>query len=1024
MWYLGTGPQTGALTNGLIASPTTYTVTFTYALSAATSYYAWVAPYSISGAGTIVLSAAVVSPNPTLSASVANQNTFIASYSTSGNPQWVTRITGNGFVKATSMTTDTSGNVIVTGNFGANPTTIYSVGDVAFGTTLVPTAYDTFVVKYNSAGTVQWVAKIGGNANDFPFSITTDSAGNITVVGTYTSTTLTAYSSSGTAFGTTLPTPNIVGIFIVQYNSAGTVQWVGRLMGTGTDTVNAVATDTSGNIVLSGFYASSPLTAYSASTTAFATTLPNSGTQDAFLAQYNSAGAVQWVARIAGTASDNGYGVATDSSNNIIVSGYFTSTTLTAYNANATAFATTLTVKGTVDTFLVKYNSAGTVQWIAQVGGLAYGLVTTTDSSGNIFVAGYRGSSVLTAYSVGNIAFSPTLSAATGAFIVKYNSAGTVQWLATVPTSSSDTFYRICTDAGGSAYLTGDYVSTASVTLSNAAGTASSYILPISCTYGTSNSQYIVSYTSAGAVSGAITIRPDNPTGISYGYGVAVSGSNLYATGYYSSRGPTTIQSNNYVYPSLTAGGTLSLSPTTAGAFVTKYGPYGNTSWVANITTAGSVVTNAISTDSSGNVFVVGQYNNSSITVYDSSGSSRFTLAWSAANDVFAAKYSSTGSVLWAINLTGTSIDIGRGTATDSSGNVFFTGYSASAPLTLYNADGGTAGTLTTVGGNDAFIVKYSPLGFLIWATHISGTGDDRGYAAATDISGNLFITGAYSSVTVTLYNVGGGTGATLTNSGGFDTYIAKYTSAGSVSWAAQIGGANNDFGYGITTDPTGNVFITGTYLAAITFNNAGGGAGATLTFTGGIDSFVAKYTSAGAVSWAAQIAGTNNYSVAGASADSGGSVFVCGYYTAAVTFYNTGGGVGKTLSFSSGSSDAFIVKYSSAGTALWAAQIAGTGLESGYSVSTDSSGNVFITGDITSNTTFYNSSGVSNASLTNLGGDDTFIAKYSSTGSVLWVASIAGTGQDIGYGVASDIYGNVFATGSCGANMSIYNAV
>ena len=101
--------------------------------------------------------------------------------------------------------------------------------------------------------------------------------------------------------------------FVAKYNAAGVVQWAARLGGSADDYANSVTVDLTGNVIVAGSYASSPLTIYNSDGSAFATTLSNSGSYDSFIAKYNSAGIVQWVARQAGTADDAGYSVAVDS---------------------------------------------------------------------------------------------------------------------------------------------------------------------------------------------------------------------------------------------------------------------------------------------------------------------------------------------------------------------------------------------------------------------------------------------------------------------------------------------------------------------------------------------------------------------------------------------------------------------------------------------------------------------------------------------------------------------------------------
>jgi hypothetical protein len=487
----------------------------------------------------------------------------------------------------------------------------------------------------------------------------------------------------------------------------------------------------------------------------------------------------------------------------------------------------------------------------------------------------------------------------------------------------------------------------------------------------------------------------------------------MYATGGYPMIG--TYDVNKYVSARGVVGNT--------GALTAPVG------WATRIagTTSSYDIGNAVATDSSGNVFVTGQYG-AALTLYNTGGGTGATLANAGPNDCFVAKYSSAGTVLWAAQIAGTGDDIGYGIATDSSGNVFVTGYYGAA-VTLYNTGGTIGATLPFTGGFDCFVAKYSSAGAVVWAAQITGTttSQDIGYGIATDTSGNVFVTGQYQAA-LTLYNTGGTTGATLPFTGGADCFIAKYSSAGAVVWATRIAGTttSTDIGYGIATDSSGNVFVTGQCVAALTLYNTGGGTGATLAYTGGFDCFVAKYSSAGAVVWATRIAGTTTSTDIGygIATDSSGNVFATGQYTAALTLYNTGGGTGATLPFT-GAQDVFVAKYTSAGAVVWAAQIAGTGADVGQGIATDSSGNVFVTGYYnTAALTLYNTGGGTGATLALTGGNDCFVAKYSSAGAVVWATRIAGTttSQDIGYGIATDSSGNVFATGQYTAALTLYN--
>ncbi len=95
-----------------------------------------------------------------------------------------------------------------------------------------------------------------------------------------------------------------------------------------------------------------------------------------------------------------------------------------------------------------------------------------------------------------------------------------------------------------------------------------------------------------------------------------------------------------------------------------------------------------------------------------------------------------------------------------------------------------------------------------------------------------------------------------------------------------------------------------------------------------------------------------------------------------------------------------------------WAKQIGGTSFDNGYSIKTDNSGNVYITGSFWNTVDFDpDSSGVYN--LTSAGNSDIFIQKLDSAGNFIWAKRMGGPSYDVGLSIAIDNYGNVYVTGS-----------
>ena len=166
-------------------------------------------------------------------------------------------------------------------------------------------------------------------------------------------------------------------MFLAKYDAAGTHVWSQRFGGTSRDKGVGVATDAGGNVVVTGLFngtvdfGGGPLT--------------SAGGVDVFLAKYNAAGTHVWSQRFGGTSQDEGVGVATDASRNV-VTGLFRGTV----DFGGGLDVPTLTSAGLVDVFLAKYDAAGTHVWSQRFGGTSHDEIfgVATDATGNFFVTG------------------------------------------------------------------------------------------------------------------------------------------------------------------------------------------------------------------------------------------------------------------------------------------------------------------------------------------------------------------------------------------------------------------------------------------------------------------------------------------------------------------------------------------------------------------------------------------------------------------------------------------------------------
>jgi hypothetical protein len=418
---------------------------------------------------------------------------------------------------------------------------------------------------------------------------------------------------------------------------------------------------------------------------------------------------------------------------------------------------------------------------------------------------------------------------------------------------------------------------------------------------------FIVKYNSFGFTQWTTRIAG---IGNDYSYSISTdSNNNIIVTGYYDSNPVTIYNSDGSSFGTLIRSGLFD-------AFIVKYNSSGFAQWTTKIAGTSNDYGDSITTDSNNNIIVIGYYNSNPVTIYNSDGSSFGTLIRSGLFDTFIVKYNSSGFAQWTTKIAGTSNDYGRSISTDSNNNIIVTGYYNSNPVTIYNSDGSSFGTLINSGMSDIFIVKYNSFGFTQWTTRIAGTSNDEGRSISTDSNNNIIVTGYYDSNPVTIYNSDGSSFGTLINSGISDICIVKYNSSGFAQWTTKIAGTVDDEGRSISTDSNNNIIVTGYYDSnPVTIYNSDGSSFGTLINSGIGDTFIVKYNSSGFAQWATRISGTVDEVGVEISTDSNNNIIVTGYYESnPVTIYNSDGVTFNTLSREGTSSNTFIVKYNSYG--------------------------------------------------------------------------------------------------------------
>jgi hypothetical protein len=431
----------------------------------------------------------------------------------------------------------------------------------------------------------------------------------------------------------------------------------------------------------------------------------------------------------------------------------------------------------------------------------------------------------------------------------------------------------------------------------------------------------------------------------------------------------------------------------------------GSYSWTKRIGGSNSELGNYITTDSSGNVYITGSFLGTVDFGQDFGTTDSKISAGSI--DVFLTRINSDGSYGWTKRMGGSWTDMGTGISTDSSGNVYITGYFRDT--VDFGQDFGTTDPKTSAGLDDIFLTRINSDGSYGWTKRMGGTGVDWGFYITMDSSGNVYITG-YFQDTVDFGQDFGWIVDPKTSAGSYDVFLTKINSDGTYGWTKRFGGPMADYGLCITTDSSGNVYITGYFEGTVNFG-VDFGTTDTKTSAGFDDIFLVRINADGTYAGARRMGGVGRDWGLGITADSSDNVYITGMFEDTVDF---GQDFGTTDSkTSAGGRDIFLARINSNGSYGWIKRFGGTLNDTGYRIDADSSGNVYITGDFKGFVDFGLDFG-SKDKKTASGIGDAFITSIHTTGSYGWTKRMGGTSTSdaAGRSITIDSSQNVYVAG------------
>ena len=426
------------------------------------------------------------------------------------------------------------------------------------------------------------------------------------------------------------------------------------------------------------------------------------------------------------------------------------------------------------------------------------GKSVTVDAAGNVLTTGtLRGTAD---FDPGPGVYNLTSAGEADIYISKLNANGDFLWAKRVGNPSTDQGESVAVDAAGNVYITGWF--------SPGGLIAMNVPLPVDFDPGPgvfdisslTIAIFVLKLDADGNFVWAKSMQGDNTE---YGTSLGIDGAgNLFITGAFNGTvdfdpGPGNV--------SLTQQG----GPSQSDIFLTKWDLSGNMIWVKQMGGTSAEYPFKLAIDATGNILLTGYFNG---TTDLDPGPGIFNLTSAGSTDIYICKLNNDGNFIWAKRMGGPANESCYGITADLFGNIFI----ATPISSLFDVDPGPGTTnVSTVGGFDALISKYSPNGDFIWARKWGASGNDDVFDIKTDAAGNVYTGGSFSG---TIDFDPTPVEVIRTATGGNDMFYIKLDANGNFVWVAQLPGIAGTI-YSLYVNAANEIFSTGLFSGMVDFD-------------------------------------------------------------------------------------------------------------------------------------------------------------------------------------------------------------
>ncbi|MDB4960238.1 MAG: putative secreted protein [Myxococcales bacterium] len=291
-------------------------------------------------------------------------------------------------------------------------------------------------------------------------------------------------------------------------------------------------------------------------------------------------------------------------------------------------------------------------------------------------------------------------------------------------------------------------------------------------------------------------------------------------------------------------------------AFVAAFDKDGGIVWTWNFGGIDSDGANAVVPAPDGGWIIGGSFSNTAQF-------GQVSLKTRGATDAMLIKLAASGDLEWVKQFGGEYADTITHVAVDAQGNIVIQGQFKDV------SDWGGKNKLIAGGGsdNDVVLAKYDLNGDHLWSSRFGNAFNDVAGGVTIDPAGYITMVGSFDK------SASFGDGDHHRSSGESDIFVARFTPSGKLEWAHTYGAEREDIGFGVASDPAGNIVMTGVFQKAIDFGTG------PLTSKGNGDVFALKLDPKGAVIWAQRFGDKDIDKGRAVAIDANGAAYIAGIY-------------------------------------------------------------------------------------------------------------------------------------------------